>query len=112
MAAFYNDGSVPYGSVTLSINSITYIADNIADNEPGKVIERTNHIDEPSGWVGVPGFIVGSATLQLATSSTTAPTRGVTFAYGGSSWAVTDVDKPKEKACDWKVNINFRKIIN
>ena len=29
MAAFYNDGSVPYGSVTLSINSITYIADNI-----------------------------------------------------------------------------------
>lgn len=135
MSAFKNDGTVQYGSAVLAIGVITpgnpptvgsttnYVADNISISRPGKTIERTNEIDEPSGQVSYGGFVTGSATLQLATSSTLVPFHGKGFSLNskfdpdndGDSDAevfyIDSVDQPISKDAETKVNITFRKIV-
>lgn len=118
MAAFKNDGTVQYGSRVLTINAVAYVADNINVNRPGKTIERTNELDEPSGQVSYSGFVTGSATIQLATSATAIPVQGLTFSttfvtsIGSETFYIESVDQPEEKAGEKKVNINFRKQYN
>ena len=80
MAATYNDGTVQYGSKVLTINAVTYAADNITVNRPTKAVDRTNELGEPSGSVGIADFVAGSCTLQLASGSTAEPANGLTFA--------------------------------
>lgn len=135
MSAFYNDGTVQYGSDVLAIGTITpgnpptvgsttnYVADNITINRPGKVIERTNEIDEPSGQVIYGGFVTGSATLQLATGSTLQPFHGKGFSLNSKFdpdhdadsdaevFVIDSVDLAKDKAAETKVNITFRKVV-
>lgn len=135
MSAFRNDGTVQYGSHVLAIGTVTagnpptvtgttnYVADNITINRPGKTIERTNEIDEPSGQVSYGGFVTGSATLQLATASTLVPKLGQGFSLNtgfdpdadGDSDAevfyIDSIDQPFSKDSERKVNITFRKIV-
>ncbi len=134
MSAFKNDGTVQYGSFVLAIGTITagnpptggstanYVADNVEISRPSKTIERTNEIDEPSGQVSYAGFVTGSATVQLATSSTIAPTLGKGFSltvYDPDGDGDTDaevfyidsVSQPFAKDGERKVNITFRKIV-
>lgn len=135
MAATRNDGTVQYGSAVLAIGVITagspptvgsttnYVADNISISRPSKTIERTNEIDEPSGQVSYPGFVTGSATIQLATSSTLVPFHGKGFSlnsgFDPDNDADTDaevfyidsVEQPISKDAERKVNITFRKIV-
>lgn len=133
MSAFRNDGTVQYGSMVLAIGTLTagspptlgttvnYVADNLEISRPGKTIERTNEIDEPSGQVSYLGFVTGSATVQLATSSTLAPQfgRGFTLsvfdtdnsgAVDAEFFYIDSVSTPYEKGGERKVNITFRKI--
>ena len=118
MSAFKNDGTVQYGSRVLSINSVSYVADNVTVNRPGKTIERTNEIDEPSGQVSYTGFVTGSATLQLASGSTVIPVQGLTFtetfvaSIGSETFYLDSVDQPEDKAGEKKVNVTFRKQYN
>jgi hypothetical protein len=118
MSAAYNDGTIPYGSRVLTINTVTYIANNIRISRPTKVIRRTNELDEPTGSVGIKDFVTGSAELQLATSSTAEPPQGQTFAVtfdatiGSETFLIKDVDRPEEKGSDKKVNITFVKKYN
>lgn len=114
MAATYNDGSVLYGSRQLTLSSAgAVIADNIDVARPTNIIERTNYVNEPSGWVAVPNFVTGSATLQL---SSTVPVLGETFTttFGASSeeFVIVDITQPEEKGSMKMVNITFRKKIN
>jgi len=135
MSAFKNDGTVQYGSAVIAIGAITpgnpptvgsttnYVADNITINRPGKTIERTNEIDEPSGQVSYAGFVTGSATLQLATASTLAPFHGKGFSLNSKFdpdndadsdaevFYIDSVDQPFAKDAETKVNITFRKIV-
>lgn len=128
MSAVKNDGTIPYGSDVIAIGTFTggapptigsttnYVADSISFNRPAKVIERTNENDEPSGQVIVAGFVTGSATLQLATTSTAYPTQGQHFTHsisGSAEYFVIDsVDQPLTKEGESKVNITFRKVYN
>ncbi len=115
MSAFKNDGTVQYGSVVLTINAVTYVADSFTVNRPGKTIERTNEIDEPSGQVSYVGFVTGSATLQLASGSTAIPTQGLEFTTtvnGSETFYIDSLDQPHDKAGEKKLNITFRKKIN
>lgn len=128
MAAFKNDGSVKYGSEILSIGTlvpgvtpsisggVAYVADTISFSTPGKVVEQTNELGEPSGWVGITGFITGSATIQYATTSTATPTQGQHFISSARGTAevfcLTDVDQPLVSDAESKVNISFRKCYN
>lgn len=134
MSAFKNDGTVQYGSKVLSIGTlatgpvinsgVSYVADNITVNRPGKTIERTNEIDEPSGQVSYKGFVTGTATLQIATGSTLIPEHGQAFIltiFDGDgtpsanvieAFYIDSVDQPYEKSGETKVNITFRKVYN
>lgn len=131
MSAFKNDNTVQYGSVVLSIGAlgagpsitsgVSYVADNLTIDRPGKTIERTNEIDEPSGQVSYAGFVTGSAQLQLATGSTLYPTHGSHFTLtvfdtngNGSNDAeyfyIDSVGQPLVKDGEKKVPITFRKV--
>lgn len=108
MAAVYNSGTVQYGSQILTINSVTYVADNIEVTKSTNVIERTNELNEASGWVASTGFITGSATLQLAASGTAVPTLGLTFTLDTMTMVILEVGTPYSKDSDKKVTIGFR----
>lgn len=119
MSAPWNDGSIPYGSRVLTINSVAYVANNIRIRRPAKTIKRTNEIDEPTGSVGVSDFVEGTAELQLATSSTAEPQNGMTFgpitfdaAIGAETFIVQSPERGEEKASDKKMNISFIKKYN
>ena len=111
-----NDGSIPYGSRVLTINSVTYVADNLVITRPRKMIERTNQVDVPSGQVSVPGFVSGTATLQLSTDGAV-PLADDTFtdtfvaSIGAEVFFLTDVGQPENKDAERKVDITFRKAI-
>lgn len=114
MAALWNDGSIPYGSEVLSINSVSYIAENITFDNPSNVIQRRNEANEPSGSVGVQDFVTGSATLQRAATATAVPTPGLTFAtssFSGSSvtFILTKVSPAFSQGDAVKFNIEFIK---
>ncbi|SRR6266568_1671721 len=108
-----NDGSIPYGSRVLTINSVTYVADNLIITRPRKMIERTNHLDVPSGQVSVPGFVSGTATLQLSTDGAV-PLADDTFSdtfvtsIGAETFFLTDIGQPESKDAERKVDVSFR----
>jgi hypothetical protein len=114
--SLFNDGSFGVASRTLSINSVTYIAENFSYEEPtGKVETVMDQNGDPSGsvaWVGIP---TGSATLQV-TSSMSPPTQGQTFSTtirGGSiTFYILTVGTPEEQQGRKKYNITFHKKLN
>lgn len=118
MPEAWNDGSIPFGSVTLTINSVAYIAESYTPTRPTAVIERRNAVNEPSGSVGVADFVTGSAVLQKAATSTAMPTPGMTFQHtedstvGAETFYITEVSQAKSQGEATKFNISFRKKYN
>ena len=118
MSAAINDGSIPYGSVVLTINSVTYVAESISLDLPTNVLERKNEVGEPSGQVLVNGFNTGSASLQLASTSTAHPANGMTFtadlqkAGTNQTYIVSQVSPKLGAEAIKMVDINFRQKIN
>lgn len=118
MSAAINDGSIPYGSQVLTINAVTYVAESITLSEPTNVIERMNELGEPSGQVLVNQFNTGSATLQLASTSTAHPANGMTFtadlqkAGSNQTYIVSEVSPQLGQQAAKTVNISFRQKIN
>lgn len=123
MAAFINDGAIPYGSqvltalaTTTATTGTTYIADNIEFQNPSKEINRTDQLDEPSGSVNYDDFQRGTATLQLATTGTAAPAKGAIISPVFAGVTVTcfifDVSTPQSKDGAHTCNITFKKLEN
>jgi hypothetical protein len=118
MAATYNDGTVQYGSRSLTINAVAYVADNITVNRPSKAVDRTNNLGEPTGSVGIADFVTGSCTLQLAADATAEPTNGLTFAttfdsgIGSETFYLTSVSRAEVKDGEKKINVTFKKKYN
>lgn len=113
----YNDASLPYGSVVLSINSVNYVAENISFTTGSVVPEIFSEVGIPSGQVVIPTFASGSAQLQLATTSTAVPTVGMTFDEDlgrgtAERWVITEVGRTYESQSINKVPISFREVIN
>jgi len=121
---FLNDGGIPYGSQVLTLlatttatSGTTYIADNIDFTDPSKEINRTNQLDEPSGSVNYDDFQRGTATLQLATTTTPLPAKGavaqITVGVAETFWFfVYDRSAPKAKGEDHKCNVTFKRLYN
>jgi hypothetical protein len=118
MAAFENDSSFAYGSRVLTIDSVAYVAENCVVNRGSKTIEQTNEIDEPTRQVSYRTFVVGSATLQLASTATVIPEQGDEFsttwvtAIGSETFYLTDIDQPESKGDAKFVNVSWRKKLN
>lgn len=114
--ATYNDGNVPYGSVVVTIGGTPYVAESVTTTEPSTIIERMDEDGDPSGQVIIPGFVNGSAVLQLATTSTLCPTVGATFTLtrpgtpaSTIGCVISEVGEALAQNDAKKVNINFRK---
>src|SRR6266540_2244455 len=97
-----NDGSIPYGSLVLTINNVTYVAEQIEVRRPTFIIERRNQLNQRSGQVIDDDFVTGTATLQLATGATAIPTNGMTFSTtfeaAAETFIVSEVGQPEEQA--------------
>ena len=107
MAALWNDGSIPYGSEVLTINSVTYIAENVSFDNPSVVQQRRNEVNEPTGSFGVQDFVTGSATLQKAATGTSVPTPGLTFTRSSVVFILTKVGEVLAQGDAMKFNIEF-----
>jgi len=118
MAASINDGSIPYGSPTLSAGGVSYITESFDVQRPTQKIPRRNGDNEPSGQVVIADFVTGTATLQKITSGTKLPLNGVTFTYtddatiGAETFYIDDVSQPRGQADATKFQIAFTKLYN
>lgn len=103
----YNDGDVSYGSRDLVINGVTYATDDFnLDHEVTEIV-RTDKQERPTGQVGIKGRVNGTATLQLATTSTALPEMGHTFAVTEGTFVVRKVGRTETKGGETKVPIEF-----
>ena len=109
MAALWNDGAIPYGSEVLTIDSVTYIAENLSFDNPSVVVQRRNEVNEPTGSFGVQDFVTGSATLQKATTGTAVPTPGLTFTRSSVVFTLTKVGEVLAQGDAMKFNIEFQR---
>ena len=111
-----NDGTWQVASRTLSINSVTYVAESFSYEEGTSKTESVfDENGDPSGsvtWKNVP---TGSATLQMS-GSMAVPTQGQSFSatIRGSSvnFKILNVTTPEEQQGRKKVNITFIKLLN
>ena len=111
-----NDGTLPSGSRVLTIGAVSYIADDFTVNEPTKFLDGRDEHDEPTGGVLLADFMKGSATLQLAASTTVNPALGAIFSAKinandsvAANWMITEVSKPENRGSLQKVTISFQK---
>lgn len=114
--SLFNDGTFQVGSRTLTINGVTYIAENFAYDEPiAKTENVTDQVGDPSGTVAWAGTPTGTATLQMS-GTQAVPTQGITFVttIRGSSttFYITTVGAPESAQDRKKVNIAFIKKLN
>lgn len=119
MSAVYNDGSLTYGSATLTFtpsaggSTFTGIADPDWSLTSGtKEVDQTDASGEPSKSFGIPLNPSGSCVVQVGT---TAPARGDTFTSDKTSTTVYIVtsSRPIYAKEDYlKVEISYRKKIN
>lgn len=116
--ALINDGTVQYGSRVLTINSVSYIAEQIEVRRPTVIIERRSELNAPNGQVQTDDFVTGTATLQLASGSIVIPENGLTFsttfvtAIGAETFFLSEIGQPESQGDAKKVTISFRKKYN
>lgn len=120
MAANYNDGTVKYGSRTIaSVTGMkTYVCRSITVRRPEERIEDVDEIGEPQGSVGVPGFVSGSAVLQLSNASADPPDAGDTFTttfdsgIGAETFYFGSVEATEEQKAQKLCTVEFHKKYN
>lgn len=115
MADLANYGGVMHGSRTITIGGLTYVAQNISISRPTVDISTRNANGEPNGFVLVEDFVTGSATLTVATGSSTIPACAATFSTtfttveGSETFVITSVEQPEDQNGVKTVRINFKK---
>lgn len=103
--------TLPYGSRVLTISSVGYIANNFSTSQSLNVIERQNELGAPNGAIGIQTARTGTAQLQLATTTTTAPSAGDEFSANSVTYFLTEVSKPEEAQGFKVVDISFRESV-
>ena len=75
--AITSDGTQSFGidASPLTINSVTYVAENLTINQTGTRADINDSNGEPLGSTVVPGRSEISGTIQLATASTASNVR-------------------------------------
>ena len=108
------DGTQAFGipDSPLTINAVTYIAEEISITSGTTVVEIKDPNGVPIGQTLIPENLTGTARLQLATSSTARPARGLTFTLEGATWYLTEVGASKTQGAYQAVPITFRLKIN
>jgi hypothetical protein len=77
--AAYADGSMQFGSQSVTINSVAYVLKNIKIKRSRKRLVQPGVSGAPAQKVHIRGLTEGSATAQLAASTTVAPAQDQVF---------------------------------
>lgn len=92
------DGTMQYGSQSVTINGTAYIFDNFTVTRPKTDADDQDSLGAPQRRRVTHGRSTFSAELQLATSATVRPVFGNTFAlnvdaaYGSETWVLDPVN--------------------
>ena len=105
---YLTSATLPYGSRILTIDAVTYIANNFRVDSTGALIERQTELGAPNGAVLIREAKTGSAQLQLATTTTAIPEVGDEFTADTITYFLTSVGAPEEARGFKVVDISFR----
>jgi len=116
----FNDGGIVIGGQIVTINGNNYIFDDFNPTEETKQISSPDQFGRMGGGFGRQAIInqevKGSATLQLSSSATPIPTRGMYFQVsfrGVPFWVIiTKVGIPSKAGEEVKVSIDLVEYIN
>jgi hypothetical protein len=108
------DGTQAFGipDSPLSINSVTYIAEDIQVSASTTVPEIKDPNGVPTGQVFIPQVMTLTAKLQLATGTTAVPAVKGSFSLQGATWYISDVGTSYTQGAYTYVNISARQRIN
>lgn len=106
----FQDGTQAFGipDSPITIDGVTYIAEDIQINNPQNVAEIKNQDGTPTGQVLMPQVETGSAKLQLATAETAVPERNEDFELQEKTYIVENVGVSYTQGQYTYVNITFR----
>ncbi len=113
----HSDGSLQFGSQIVTISTVAFVAEEISYEKGSTPLVRNNQYGIPQAEVLKEDIGTGSATLQLPTSTTAAPTIGQAFTIldvGGAtiSVKVSKVGRTFKDADLVKLPIEFRDKLN
>lgn len=111
-AGTYSDNGLVFGSQVVTINAITYVAEDIDLTAGSKRIETTNENGVPNKQAFMDEVPNGSLTLQLASAATLAPTRYQTLSLTpvgtgatAQTYIISEVGQKFEAAGETKVSV-------
>lgn len=78
---YYTDGSPGFGTTSLTINAVTYIAENVRINRPVKEAQQYTALGAPGQKRVTTDWAHGTATLQISSGTSGRPKMGDTFSY-------------------------------
>lgn len=96
----------------LTINSVTYIAEDITYEEPTEEVEIMQDDGTVDGRAIIDKPKRISGTLQLATENTALPTRGLTFSFEGTNYYYLGSSRADTQAQYSKVSFTAVEKIN
>jgi hypothetical protein len=110
----FADGTQAFGipASPLTINAVTYIAEDINLANPTTIVDIKDANGIPSGQNILQGKITGTCKLQLATAATPPPPKGTVFTLFGASYYVTDVGSAYTQGGYTYYNMSFVQKIN
>lgn len=109
-----SDGTQVFGvpASPVTINSVTYIAEDITFTRPTNRAVIKDDKGTPIGQTIVPEVDTGTAKLQLAATNTAVPARGQTMTLGTVGYLLTEVGEAYTQGNYAYVNISFAVKIN
>lgn len=110
----FSDGTQVFGvpDSPVTINSITYIAEDLTVTQPSTVVEIKDGDGIVIGQTIIPGPKTVTGKLQLAASSTAVPTVGLTMTLGGDTYYLTEVGEATSQGQYASVNFSAKQKIN
>lgn len=103
--------NLPFGARVLTINALTYIAEDFSYEQTSVTAERQTELGAPNGIALNKGARTGSAKCQLALSTTALPEVGHTFVADTFTFLVLTVGKQESHNGFTVVPITFREQI-
>lgn len=106
---YSSSANLPFGSRTLTINSVTYVARNWAPQKSTREIRRNDaNGDEAAFMLRAEPTSQSGLTLQLATTSTAVPTMGQEFTVDTLVYVITSVSKVENEGEFQTVDIAYK----
>jgi hypothetical protein len=103
--------TLPFGSEVLSIDSVSYIAENFRVSQSSVTAERMGVDGAPNGFALNKGPKTGSTTLQLATATTAIPMVGHQFTRDSVVFVLTEVGEEQSQNGIRTVPASFRELV-